>query len=950
MKFQRYKTFPTTAVAWRYSILTKIKVWFFIIMLGLLVVSSYSIDRIILPLLEKETAKLVVRAGNEMVSEVMGKLTIAKTLTVSLANIASQLPNDELTHKLLIPQIFNSGELKNFIAGGGVWPEPFLFDENQERRSFFWGRNKDNIFEYYEDYNDPKGLGYHHEEWYVPTSYIKKDQVYWSKSYADPYSHQPMVTSSAPIFKDGLFYGVSTIDIKLEGVKELLDKHVQSLGGYAFMLDQNGRFISFPDQNIGLKLFSNNEYITLSDLAKQQSDFKQFNEEIERVNQVTQNDLTELSEELAQQSYQINIKEAKVIASIITLPLQDKTDNFISSFHIEKDAIYKSAATGLLFRVPDTQWILGIIIPKQILFSSVSDITQTIAKYQLVAILVFIVVLFFILQRILKRPLVSIVNQLQESMKSNRYQLIEYNEKDELGVLSYWFNKRTELLEQFETELKDKTFVLQSALDSANAGTLFYNIKEDKLTWDERSCAIFDIEPEAFTQEIDAWRQCVHMDDIQKAEEKFSAALIDKSIKDFEMEYRVITRNEKLRWVQVHTEIIRDKEGNALFCSGLHLDVTTTKEANTKLKESEIRFHTLFDLLPDSIVLIDWETFKLLEFNAAAYTLLGYSRDEFADFTISDINWDIPEENLAQRQNEIKANRKGNLEVKHRHKDGKILIRSVIYNTIKLNNRDVIVMVWHDLTEKKKTEIMRLEKESAELANISKSEFLANMSHELRTPMHGILSFARFGIKNIDKEDKAKNLKYFERINVSGERLLALLNDLLDLSKLEAGKMEFDIVDADLEKVVEHCVAEQQARINEMNLSVIINAKHSSQVACDAVRIGQVITNFLSNAIKFSPEQSEIIITIQPQALKQGEQSINGIQLSIEDNGVGIPPNELDVVFDKFIQSSKTKTNAGGTGLGLSICTEIIKGHHGKLWAENGKNGGAIFYFLIPVE
>jgi len=919
-------------------------------MLGLLVVSSYSIDRIILPLLEKETAKLVVRAGNEMVSEVMGQLTIAKTLTVSLANIASQLPNDELTHKLLIPQIFNSGELKNFIAGGGVWPEPFLFDENQERRSFFWGRNKNNIFEYYEDYNDPKGLGYHHEEWYVPTSYIKKDQVYWSKSYADPYSHQPMVTSSAPIFKDGLFYGVSTIDIKLEGVKELLDKHVQSLGGYAFMLDQNGRFISFPDQNIGLKLFSNNEYITLSDLAKQQSAFKQFNEEIERVNQVTQNDLTELSEELAQQSYQINIKEAKVIASIITLPLQDKTDNFISSFHIEKDAIYKSAATGLLFRVPDTQWILGIIIPKQILFSSVSDITQTIAKYQLVAILVFIVVLFFILQRILKRPLVSIVNQLQESMKSNRYQLIEYNEKDELGVLSYWFNKRTELLEQFETELKDKTFVLQSALDSANAGTLFYNIKEDKLTWDERSCAIFDIEPEAFTQEIDAWRQCVHMDDIQKAEEKFSAALIDKSIKDFEMEYRVITRNEKLRWVQVHTEIIRDKEGNALFCSGLHLDVTTTKEANTKLKESEIRFHTLFDLLPDSIVLIDWETFKLLEFNAAAYTLLGYSRDEFADFTISDINWDIPEENLAQRQNEIKANRKGNLEVKHRHKDGKILIRSVIYNTIKLNNRDVIVMVWHDLTEKKKTEIMRLEKESAELANISKSEFLANMSHELRTPMHGILSFARFGIKNIDKEDKAKNLKYFERINVSGERLLALLNDLLDLSKLEAGKMEFDIVDADLEKVVEHCVAEQQARINEMNLSVIINAKHSSQVACDAVRIGQVITNFLSNAIKFSPEQSEIIITIQPQALKQGEQSINGIQLSIEDNGVGIPPNELDVVFDKFIQSSKTKTNAGGTGLGLSICTEIIKGHHGKLWAENGKNGGAIFYFLIPVE
>jgi len=950
MKVQPYKTFPTTTVAWQHSILTKIKVWFFIIMLGLLAVSAYSIDRIILPLLEKETTKLVVRAGNEMVSEVSEKLTIAKTLTVSLANLASGLSNDELTHKRLIPKVFNSSELKNFIAGGGVWPEPFLFDKKQERRSFFWGRNKDNVFEYYDDYNGPKGSGYHHEEWYVPTRYIKKDQVYWSKSYADPYSYQPMVTSSAPIFKEDVFYGVSTIDIKLEGVKALLDKHVQSLGGYAFMLDRNGRFISFPDQNIGLELFSNNEYIAMAELAKQQLAFKQFNEEIERVNQVNQNDVTELSEKIAQQSYQVNIQEAKIIASIITLPLQDKTDHFISSFQIEKDAIFKSTATGLLFRVPSTQWILGIVIPKHILFSSVSDITKKIAQYQLIAVLVFIIALFFILQRILKRPLVSIINQLQAAIKSNKYQLIEHNTKDELGVLSAWFNKRTALLEQSDVELKDKTFYLQSALDSANAGTLFYNIKEDKLTWDERSCAIFDMSPDTFSNQYAAWRQCVHIDDFKEAEGKFSAAIADKAIKEFEMEYRIVTRSEEVRWVQVHIEIIRDKEGSAVFCIGLHLDVTNKKDAITKLKESETRFHTLFDLLPDSIVLIDWETFKLLEFNAATYTLLGYSRNEFTNFTISDINCDVTEETLEQRQNEIKATRNGIIEVRHRHKDGALLNRSVIYNTIKLNNRDVIVMVWHDLTEKKQAEMMRLEKEAAELSNIAKSEFLANMSHELRTPMHGILSFARYGIKNIDKEDKAKNLKYFDRINVSGERLLTLLNDLLDLSKLEAGKMAFEYSETDLEELVESCIAEQHARLNELNLTVIIHAEQPSHINCDVVRIGQVITNFLSNAIKFSPEHSEIIVAIQPESLQLGEQNINGIQLSIADNGIGIPPNELDTVFDKFTQSSKTKTNAGGTGLGLSICSEIIKGHQGKLWAKNGKNGGAVFYFLIPVK
>ncbi len=372
-------------------------------MLGLLAVSAYSIDRLILPLLEQETTKLVIRAGNAMVSDVNEKLVVAKTLAVSLASIVGQLPQDEALYKDLIPHIFNTAELKDFIAGGGVWPEPFLFDAKKARRSFFWGRNQNNVFDYYDDYNDPKGSGYHHEEWYVPTRYIKEDHIYWSKSYADSYSHQPMVTSSAPIYKNGQFYGVSTIDIKLEGIRELLKKHVESLGGYAFMLDRNGRFISFPEQDLNLDLYHNDEYITINDLAKQHSAYQQFEVVLEQINaEGKQTEKSILAENIAQESYQINSQEAQFIASIINDPLPETSNYFIRSFQIEQDAIYGAAATGMLFRMPGTHWTLGIVIPKHILFSSVANIIKKIAEYQLIAILVFVVAIFFILQWILR--------------------------------------------------------------------------------------------------------------------------------------------------------------------------------------------------------------------------------------------------------------------------------------------------------------------------------------------------------------------------------------------------------------------------------------------------------------------------------------------------------------------------------------------------------------------
>ncbi|HFB64056.1 MAG TPA: GAF domain-containing sensor histidine kinase [Aeromonadales bacterium] len=247
-------------------------------------------------------------------------------------------------------------------------------------------------------------------------------------------------------------------------------------------------------------------------------------------------------------------------------------------------------------------------------------------------------------------------------------------------------------------------------------------------------------------------------------------------------------------------------------------------------------------------------------------------------------------------------------------------------------------------------------KEAAEFANKSKSEFLANVTHELRTPMHAILSFSSQGIKKTNDGDIARLGKYFERINQSGARLLEFVNDILDLSKLEAGKQLFSLDENDLMGVLNEAIQQLEFQFKEKNITIDIKTDKNLQNGYfDKSSIHQVITNLLANAIKFSPNNARVYIQILHASMVLGRRETDreeqpALCFSIEDEGIGIPANELDSVFDMFIQSSHTDTGAGGTGLGLAISKEIINNHHGKIWAENSESRGAKFYFIIPAS
>ena len=247
-------------------------------------------------------------------------------------------------------------------------------------------------------------------------------------------------------------------------------------------------------------------------------------------------------------------------------------------------------------------------------------------------------------------------------------------------------------------------------------------------------------------------------------------------------------------------------------------------------------------------------------------------------------------------------------------------------------------MKTRDITRVKKLEEAYKEVEEA---NRSKSEFLANISHEIRTPLQAVISFSQFGIEKVNSVDKKKLLFYYRQIFDNAQVLLTLVNELLDISKLEAGKFEFNFELVDLNGLINSVMSEFKGLLPRKNISFEY-AVPPSAVMCevDSSKIQQIIRNLLSNAIKFSYDGGEIAISLAGKN--------NRVRISVQDYGVGIPDGELGEVFNRFSQSSRTEDGSGGTGLGLAICEKIILAHKGRIWAESLSDSGVTFHFELP--
>ncbi len=411
-------------------------------------------------------------------------------------------------------------------------------------------------------------------------------------------------------------------------------------------------------------------------------------------------------------------------------------------------------------------------------------------------------------------------------------------------------------------------------------------------------------------------------------------------------------------WMTVDAVAVEDGRSLA-FC----VDVTARRRAEEALRASEGRLKALSDAAVDAIVMID-PAGRVVYWNPAAEKMFRYRAEEVMGQPVHRLIAPSRYHQMAAQGLEPFSQTGAGaaigrlLEFEARRKDGIELPVELSLAPVPLGDRYGAVAVIRDVTRRKRAE-MQLQQytvalesanealrefyEAAQSANQAKSQFLANMSHELRTPLHGILSFSAFGIKKIEKAGRDDLLRYFHHIENSGKTLLALVNDLLDLAKLESGKMQFAMGEVDLDELLRSTAAEFTAMLAQRRIDLDYHLSEESCVAvADSDKLRQVIRNLLSNAIKFSDQGSTIDLILS--------RSAEGLSLSVADRGVGIPPEELETIFDEFVQSSKTRTAAGGTGLGLAISRQIVGAHRGHIWAENRPGGGTVVTLRIPFD
>lgn len=375
--------------------------------------------------------------------------------------------------------------------------------------------------------------------------------------------------------------------------------------------------------------------------------------------------------------------------------------------------------------------------------------------------------------------------------------------------------------------------------------------------------------------------------------------------------------------------------------------VVSFNHMSCKLKDSELRKEAYQNSALHAIITLNGQG-QITECNGATEILFLSAREEIIDKHITDVMiLENSKATLSLLKDHNSALCKLDLfsqmhESAMSRCDGQTTYLQWMISEIRLDDEIIYVLFVENINDRKEAEQSLLKStRAAQEANRAKSEFLANMTHELRTPLQGIIGFSSLGVKRYDKVGKEKVLKYFETIQSSADTLLTLVNNLLDLTKLESGKMEYRFIEATINSVIEQVIGELQSQAADKNIKLIPPpVSLCINQVFDPMRLEQVVRNLLGNAIKFSDCDTTIECEV---ALVD-----NSTLVSIKDSGPGIPPAEIETIFDKFSQSSVTSDGSGGTGLGLPICREIVSAHQGRIYAVNNTEGGTTFTFTVP--
>jgi len=423
-----------------------------------------------------------------------------------------------------------------------------------------------------------------------------------------------------------------------------------------------------------------------------------------------------------------------------------------------------------------------------------------------------------------------------------------------------------------------------------------------------------------------------------------------------EYELRMVKKDETALWALMSTTIVQDTDG-APMCLVALTDITNTKNTEDALKESEEENRQIIEQSRDAIVISD-SSGKIITWNKAMENLLDINAYDAINHNIWDLQYQLtPVSMTPPKYSTILKTRYMNMVDKSTNWQGQELEQTIALanGTCKIieassflidtQNRVLWASIFHDITDSKlREEELRTAKEAAEASNIAKSQFLANMSHEIRTPMTSIIGMTGFTLMTELTEEQQHCLTI---VKSSTRVLLRVLNNILDYSKIEAGKVKLDQGPFNIRETLHELFELFYVSAKQKNINIKINTIDNRipiNLIGDSVRLKQVLSNLLDNGIKFT-NHGEVTISVDIEEHDEGTIKLTFI---VSDSGIGIPEDKLDKLFKRFSQVDNSNTReVGGTGLGLAISKKLVELMGGDIYLDSKVGVGSQFFFTV---
>jgi two-component system, sensor histidine kinase and response regulator len=504
--------------------------------------------------------------------------------------------------------------------------------------------------------------------------------------------------------------------------------------------------------------------------------------------------------------------------------------------------------------------------------------------------------------------------------------------------------------------------------EQALVGMAILSERKEWIEVNQRFCRMLGYSEDELLQKT--WSEMTCADDLAEEESHFQN-LLDGVVKGYIMDKRFVCKRGKIIYANTSAQRMKKEDGSLDCILVLVQDITERRLAEESLRDSEARHRAILEAALDGIITID-ERGRIEAVNPATERLFGYKASEMIGANVKML---MPspyhEAHDGYLANYVRTGQRKIIgigrEVVGRRKDGSVFPMDLSIAEVNVGQRRLFTGMVHDVSDRKQAEEdlrrardeleVRVQgrtaelartnaqlsqaKEAAETASRAKSAFLANMSHEIRTPMNAIIGMTELVLEG---QLAPRQRDFLKVVSESGQALLRLINDILDLSKIEAGKVALNEIDFDLDENLGDTMRALAIRAEDKGLELACRIRPEVPIFLrgDPDRLRQVVVNLVGNAIKFTQE-GEVVLDVMREPSPNGDIVLH---VAVSDTGMGIPPEKQKTIFEMFEQADTTMTRRfGGSGLGLAISARLVELMHGRLWVDSQPGRGSTFHF-----